>query len=202
MGGWQIKLEAETKRFSQNVSDIVAISPKLVNDVLKDCARSFLESAAKATPESKLKDRKKIQVDERTWKIPFKRIGSRGYMKSKYSGRGSPYFHDENEADIYRKITFRGIYSFGWRGNLFALGISPKIKNSNLMRLLGDVTRTIIKKANIAGQGGEITMSNRVKNIEKGTYAQYTMKEGLFQANKRLSGQLASMKSKLERAWK
>lgn len=204
MGGYsdkvKIKLESETKLFNQNIQELTALGRKSADDVIKDCAIAFLQSAAKATPESKLKNRKKIQADPRTWKIPFRRIGSQGYMKSKYSGNGSIFFHDENEAEIYRKITFRGIHRFGWAANLFKLGKSPSIKNTNLLSLAEKVAKTIIKKANWLGQGAEIIVSNKVKDI--GGWADYTRKEGLFKANIRLKWQLQNLKNKFKKAWK
>lgn len=204
MGGYsdkvKIKLEAETKLFNRNIQELMAVTRKGVDDVLKEWGINFLQSAAKATPEAKLKQRKLIQADERTWKVPFKRIGKQGYMKSPYSGRNSIYFHDENEAQIYRRITFKGIHRFGWSANLFKFGKTPSVKNPSLLPIASKIAETIIKKSNIAGIGAFIEMKNKVKLI--GGWGDYTKKEGLFNVNKRMSGYLKTLKVKMKRSWK
>jgi len=209
MGGWRIKLDAETKLFNKNVSDLVVMGRKSVDDILKDCAITFLQSAAKATPESKAKTRTVVNSWERDrnfmiaarWPFASFRRGACMYI-NRIGVNKRRFFTERNREDIprFNKITFRGIHSFGWSGNLFKLGKSPRIKNNNLMELLSRVTHTVIKKANWLGQGAEITTSNKVKLI--GDWADYTRKEGLFKANIRLKWQLENLKSKFKKAWK
>lgn len=175
------KIELEEKDLSSKVNALFMDSKKSIPDCVKQASIAFLQSAGAATIISKKKrvvkptengDRK-FEQQNFAYKINFIR------KKNNENGKRffTLYYKTREDAARHEAIGYWGLTRAGWVGNLVKLGKTANLKNPNLTTMLSKITFT-------NNMGNEIEMRNRVLGVS--SYALYTKKEGLFNANIRM----------------
>jgi hypothetical protein len=176
------KIQMEEADLYSKVKALYLDSRKSLSECVRDAAITFLQSAGAATNISKKKrvikptengDPKYIQRNF-AYKINFIR------KKNNENGKRffTLYYKTRLEAERHQPIGYWGLTRAGWVGNLVKLGKTANLKNPNLTSMLSKITFT-------SNAGNEIEMRNRVLGVS--SYALYTKKEGLYNANIRMN---------------
>jgi hypothetical protein len=197
-------VEVNTASFDRAITRTLAATGRPLQDITRDAAQFFLQSAAMATPP----DEGRRRFSKKSLNRPVIALRDKDGKRTRYKvpyrtskARGRKFFGSLSEAKEFAKVKWRGVGRAGWWASLPAFGVSTATQPG---------TATVHRAASRFGRGmmtrelfnPAAVMHNMAGSIKQG-YAEIIARKALRKAGNRL---FAASKKMLQnaksRGWK